>query len=294
MEQKRDSTDPSTNHEPDNLHQHNAGTFVGKQINAQKNPANAKDDIHNSNQQSSTPEAVMRVWEFIKKPEHANAIMAIFTILIFVATVAYALIALAQWSAMSGQLKEIQKQTTLTRQQLVGTQGAVITLNGEPAWDGTKQSLRVHLVNSGSVTGMITSFTATLQRRRLPEQRPIGEPFSIEISNREMPKSEGFDLEKGLPWPLPQVKDQRFWPGDEIVTMNGSYSYADGFNDTISHDFCFIWLPPWNLQVPIPNGAGWSGGQWRGGTQGCPTVQEEVNEFRGFKRHVEEVTPKQH
>ena len=42
----------------------------------------------------------MRAWEFVKCPEHANAIMAIFTILIFVATVAYALIALAQWSAM--------------------------------------------------------------------------------------------------------------------------------------------------------------------------------------------------
>jgi hypothetical protein len=201
----------------------------------------------------------------------------------------YACEARKQRVAMDHTFEQVQKQTTLQRQQLVGTQGAVVTLNGTPVWDTENQRLTVNVVNRGGVTGMITSFRAILQRKRLRDQTPIGDPVTMQIYNREMPKAEGVDLGKGLPWPLPQVKDQRKWPGDEIVTMSGQYSYTNGFDDTISHDFCFLWIPPWNLQPPI-QGAPSSGGQWQGGTQGCPTVQEEVDKFLRAKKRFDEMT----
>lgn len=69
----------------------------------------------------------MKVWEFIKKPEHANATMAVFTMLIFGATVAYTVIATFQWCSMRGQLAEmirqgndIESQFTLSHRPWVG------------------------------------------------------------------------------------------------------------------------------------------------------------------------------
>jgi hypothetical protein len=46
----------------------------------------------------------MRIWNFVKQPQNTNAVMAIFTVLIFLASAAYTVVALKQWSVMHDTL----------------------------------------------------------------------------------------------------------------------------------------------------------------------------------------------
>lgn len=195
------------------------------------------------------------------------------------------LIALIIYSGITfGILCVTSNQTNLLRQQLVGTQGAVVEIS--PVWDATKQMLSTILVNSNQngVSGVVSNFRARLQRKTWPKEQPTGEPFIIELPTPEITILKGgqFPIDKGLPWPLPpQMEDQSLWPGNEVVTLEGSFTYNDGFGDLYPYKFCYLWTAPWNLTSPKAGGR--SGGQWSGGKQGCPTVQEKVNEFLGYK-----------
>jgi hypothetical protein len=191
---------------------------------------------------------------------------------------------------------EIQKQTTLMRQQLVGTQAAVIIFGDEPRWNATKQNLTFQLANTGSVVGKVTTFDATVQRRSLPDETPVGPPVRIQISNTEIMKGATYPIVKGLPWVLPEVKNVSDWPGKEIVTVNGSYTYDNGFSEFITHKFCFLWVAQWGLHMPPPSGAGWGGGGWGWGMgkEPCRTVEEMRNEFTGTRQHIKDASTPQH
>jgi hypothetical protein len=116
--------------------------------------------------------------------------------------------------------------------------------------------------------------------------------LSIGFVDREITKSGNYRMEKGLPWPLPELKDQSLWPGNEMVTIEGQYTYNNGFGDTFTHKFCLLWLPHWSLQMPSPNGGGWSGGGWTNGSNETCPLREKENEFSGIKKFVKEATPK--
>ena len=76
------------------------------------------------------------------------------------------------------------------------------------------------------------------------------------------------------------------WPGNEIVTVEGSYTYNDGFQDMITHKFCYLWLPQWDISAP--DGSAYAGGGgWSGGNGECPTIQEKSDEFRVALRDAE-------
>jgi hypothetical protein len=196
-----------------------------------------------------------RVKKWLSQITVAEAGMLLLTVAIAWSSIVYTKYAKRQWNVMGGQLTEMQGANRLARQQLVGTQAAVIVFN-ETRWNPTTRTLTFSLSNTGAVTGTITSFTANVQRKTLPDQKPIGQGVPIEFENREIGKTSNYILEKGLPWPLPEVKDQNLWPGKEIATIEGQYTYSNGFGDALSHKFCVLWLPTWNLQVPIPNGGG--------------------------------------
>jgi hypothetical protein len=183
---------------------------------------------------------------------------------------------------------EIQKQTTLMRQQLVGTQAATIVFS-EARWDLDKRNLTITFQNEGTVTGIMTTLSLTIQRKTYPDQTPIGSAVHISLSKQEIVKTQPLQLEKALPWALPEVKDQNNWPGKEIATIEGEYSYDNGFGDIFSHKLCILWLPRWNLSMPAPNQGGWSGGGWTGRDQFCP-LQERVNDFFGIKQHIKDAS----
>jgi hypothetical protein len=212
----------------------------------------------------------------------------------FVAAAIYACIAARQLTAMNKTYDEIQKQTAFQRQQMVGIQGAVVEVG--PVWNATTQVLTISLANANQtgVSGIVSNFKAKVQRKMWPKEQPIGDPFLIELPNPEITILKGgqFTIDKGLPWPLPpQLKNQNFWPGKEVVTLEGSYTYDDGFGDLHPYKFCYLWTAPWNLTMPPPNGGGWSGGQWSGGKRGCPSVQEKLTSFWGSKNTSRKLRP---
>ena len=96
MEQGDHGAHPAADHTSDSTAQHLAGSPSESQPSKQY-PVDASSE---TNQSGDEPDPFIEMWEFIKKPEHASATMAIFTVFIFIATVAYAGIALAQWWAM--------------------------------------------------------------------------------------------------------------------------------------------------------------------------------------------------
>lgn len=288
MEEAKNSPNPSSDKESQTFKQHDTGPSITERQIQQNKPANQAAESEQSEHNPDDPlEKVMQLWNFIKAPEHSGAVIAILTLVIAASNIGYDIVAACQLHSMNGQLTEMQQQTALTRQQLVGTQAAVIIFN-ETRWDSTKRLLTFDLSNTGLVTGTITSFTANVQKKTFPSQQPIGEGVPIEFTNREIGKNSNYTLDKGLPWPLPEIEDQKLWPGNEIATIEGQYTYTNGFGEIFSHKFCVLWLPHWH--VVGPNGAGWDGGGWSGRSESCPLLERE-NEFFGLKKHAEEVTP---
>src|SRR5882762_3649802 len=78
--------------------------------------------INDSNSNSGTKKE--KYW-----PQRIETICAV---LLVVITGTYTYYANKQWSAMKGQLKEMQSQTTLSRQQLIGAQAAIVVVAEYP------------------------------------------------------------------------------------------------------------------------------------------------------------------
>ncbi|MGA7693793.1 MAG: hypothetical protein WCA76_02125 [Candidatus Sulfotelmatobacter sp.] len=222
--------------------------------------------------------------------------LAVVTTLTFLAAGIYAGIAANQSSTMNNTYGEIQKQTTMMRQQLVGTQAAILYMP-EPRWDNMKQELVFTIGNNGMLIGVLKNFDATIQKKSLPAQRPIGKPISIYVSNRPIQKGGTETIDQALPWKLPEVKDVALWPGKEFVTVDGSFTYDNGFGEPLTQRFCFLWMAPWSLTMPAPMTGGWGGGAWAwgGGKEPCRKVQDMENEFLRIKEHIKESsTPQKH
>jgi hypothetical protein len=83
--------------------------------------ANQSSDAHG---EPNPAEVLMRWWEFITEPKHSNAIMAIFTMLIFLATVAYGVVAYFQLTSMNGQLDQMRD----ARRAWLGTSPDIIPI----------------------------------------------------------------------------------------------------------------------------------------------------------------------
>ena len=72
-------------------------------------------------------QAIMSWWEFIIEPKHANAIMAIATVLIFVSGVCYTVFSALQWGANKQSADAATKSAEVAEQALVSVQRAFIT-----------------------------------------------------------------------------------------------------------------------------------------------------------------------
>jgi hypothetical protein len=212
------------------------------------------------------------------------------------AVIWYACEARKQRVAMDNTFTQIQQQTTLMRQQLVGTQGAIIEPS-IPTWNEIRQEVSLTFANrnQNGVTGKIRAFKALLQRKTWPGNKPIGTAIPYDVPDVTLQRGGQWGYQKHLPWPLsPTIKDTSKWPGTEYVTFEGSYVYENGFGDLVPFKFCFLWLPIWSEHVPSHPEIGANGGQWSGGAEGCPPIPEKIIEFKGHWERLQRLTKEQH
>jgi hypothetical protein len=154
-------------------------------------------------------------------------------------------------------LGEIQKQTTLMRQQLVGSQGATVRVE-QPSWEPSPSSkITIALSNNGVVNAIHVNLSGELFSARLPSGNKIGKPIEIQIVDAAIESKRGYSDSKQVPW-LPPTVELEKWPGDTVFFFKGSFTYDNGFGDVSKPEaFCFMWLPKWNVAYKgMGNGAG--------------------------------------
>src|SRR6267143_6119466 len=101
--------------QPNSSHQHHAGpTETECQIDK---PQSVQSNQNSQNsKRKPTPMEMIREWfDFIRDPGNASAIVAIFTVLIFLTGLAYTVFAALQWGEMRSTIKATQQQIADTR-----------------------------------------------------------------------------------------------------------------------------------------------------------------------------------
>src|SRR5438874_516485 len=78
-----------------------------------------------------------RKWQFIIVPQHSNALVAVFSALLFLATVVYTVFAAFQWSEMKNATQASQRaaiaakdSADLARKQMEGLVAAIVDIPG--------------------------------------------------------------------------------------------------------------------------------------------------------------------
>lgn len=177
-------------------------------------------------------------------------------------------------------LIEIQKQTKLARQQLVGTQAAIVR-DDQPNWDISKGRFAALLLNDGAVTATHVELKAEVFKQSIPDGKIIGTPFIIEAHDEVIASKGHLDPSVTIPSWHTYTVEAKDWPGHEAFVYKGRFSYDDGFGDVHSHDFCYFWLPAWKIES---KGLGWGGG---GNFQGGCDVSAAIRTYFDFKKRVE-------
>jgi hypothetical protein len=168
-------------------------------------------------------------------------------VLTLVAVTWYACEAKKQRVAMEDTFKEVQKQTTLQRQQLIGTQGATIEAEIEAT---ASDAVHFLLVNHGLVTANALHVKAEASKVRFTPAYGTIEGPELLFSRRFAPVRAGqpaLNEPYALPhgWALEQDWKHFFQQGKTIqITLD--ISYESGFGDPgelVHLSVCKTWLP---------------------------------------------------
>ena len=190
----------------------------------------------------------LKEWFF--KITVAEAGMLLLTLVIAASSIIYTMYAKRQWKAMNGQLSEMREQTRITRQEMVGTQGAVVRMD-LPVWDA-QSKFTVNLLNDGGVNATHVNMSAQVLRESLQSEKQIGKAVDINIRDevirgRNERSPAAITPSWLVPWHKPKVEEPN-WPGEEAFVFRGTFSYDNGFGDVVSQEFCLMWLPEWKFE----------------------------------------------
>ena len=203
------------------------------------------------------PEAIER--ERGKRDERHYRVqvwLAIATTLAFIAAAVYAGIAALQWRTMNHTYKEIRKQTSaiqdtakaaadqakLLRQQLVGTQAAVIRI--EPRiWPdtGSQGQLSLLLTNDGRVAARNVTVEVFLSRVRMPDRNLIPNSTTkflktFPVIDSGEPHARTFEVPIFGAFP----HDESLFRDTKIaIAIDIRPQYDDGFGDIIKQSVCY-------------------------------------------------------
>jgi hypothetical protein len=139
-------------------------------------------------------------------------------------------------NAAHDTLTEVQNQTKILRQQLVGTQGVVLRLYLGLTKDG---NFTYNINNVGVITASNISLTLKAIKKTLADDRQIGKVFEISPTVDPIKGNSAGVGHIQLPWrPIAE------WPAKETIEISGTATYDDGFGDAMAPvTVCMKWLP---------------------------------------------------
>jgi len=169
----------------------------------------------------------------------------------------------------AGALTEVQKQTTLTKQQLVGTLAAVVVFS--PNITGRNgDKLNATLDNRGHVTSPNAHVDFTIRTAPLSNLDKLSAPRHCSGTIAQLaPGGEGPICDIGLS-PGSEFAEQKY-----TVKIEGSYDFDNGFGDRLSQTFCRFYIGRWQAKN--------TSGQIETGTGGflpCADFREQLNYIR--------------
>src|SRR5260370_31731302 len=142
-------------------------------------------------------------------------------------------------------LGEIKTQTTLIRQQLIGTQAAVVVIAEYPGLESPQTNnygFNIGLRNDGHVVASRVNVTLIARRETLNGGKPIGEPWHCD-----------FNLPPILPTKVGEHQcfleglNKRSWQPigqfKQTIAVDGRFSYWNGFEDAPSEPICLRYVP---------------------------------------------------
>jgi len=180
-------------------------------------------------------------------------------------------------------LGEIQKQTILMRQQLVGSQGAIVKAYPEVSNDG---EVSIRLNNLGVVTTTDIRLSIKATRKKIADDSALEPPTAFEIAADPL-KGGGTEFYKRqLPWQLHELTDKsewpKQWPGNETTELFLHVTYQDGFGNNMPPiDVCRKWFPHYNVTTK-------TGGSGGGGFVGCEDFKNAIAEAIERERKAEQ------
>jgi hypothetical protein len=225
-----------------------------EQISAIRDAGNAaeeaQEDIKQAISTLQTPEADrVHARTYRRNNFIVQVILTVGTWLAFIAAAIYAGIAARQATIMNQTYGQIQKQTTLMRQQMVGTQAATLEtlLTFVPSGEFT-----INVINDGLVSAIDVHIHG--QAQRLRDGVRIGESFPLDETLPIVAPKQRQSPSWLLPWhprvAYPQVWPAG-WPGRETFSFQGEITYQNGFGDEIRDTFCWKWLPFYFIQFRV-------------------------------------------
>jgi hypothetical protein len=185
---------------------------------------------------------------------------------------------------MDNTYKQVKEQTGVLRQQLVGTQGAVLDF-GFSYLDSTGE-LRITAFNAvGRVNATHGHLRVNASQRRIANDSIIGTPFHFDADLPPIIGGRGWSPSPPwiVPWRLTEHERTQGstwdpqWPGKRTFVFQGELTYDDGFRNEVSQSFCKKWVPGYAISYKQQTSGGGGG-----------TALVDCGNFENFVRSVKQ------
>jgi len=168
--------------------------------------------------------------------------------------------AFLQWASMRGQLRQMQNQTELNRQEAVALQQAVVRIQGPDfvlESPMSKPALVIGLRNEGIAVATKVGFQGALTWKDEPRHVSVGQPTPINIEVPAMPQGDKGARGYTLTIPeltLDELKMIRRSTKNRTIELRGVLTYVNGFDQLFPEEICKIYFAP---ALGDPAYAGW-------------------------------------
>jgi hypothetical protein len=197
-----------------------------------------------------------RKWHFIIVPQHSNALVAVFSALLFIATVVYTIFAALQWSEMKKATEASQRSAIaaknsadLARRQMEGIVAAIVDIPRGVSVDFPVPPFgeaRANLINSGHVLAHDIHFTLSVTIQRTSEDSAARRRTILskaETVPAIPPTAVATRPDFIYPFELSQSEFAQVMNTESYIIAEGLLEYENGFDSRIKQPFCnaYIW-----------------------------------------------------